>query len=177
MSVVALVRPLALAVLLVVAGTTAVAAQQAPSLAARMGDAEFHRAGLGQLTPQQLQALESWLAEHGGELVRPRPLAAERSATVAADRASHRGVPPVAAKARPAREVIHSTLAGNFRGWQPGTVLVLANGQRWRVADDSVLDTGRPLTDPAVTIKPGLVGGWLLKVEGYNTSARVQPAN
>lgn len=176
MSVVSLVRLLALTLLLTVAGATTAAAQEVPSLAARMGAAEFHRAGLDRLSPQQLQVLEHWLAAHDGELARQRPLAAEGSATVAAGRASRRDVPP-ADQAKPVREVIRSTVAGDFRGWRPGAVLVLANGQRWRVADDSALDTGRPLQSPAVTIKPGLVGGWLLKVDGYNTAARVQPAN
>jgi hypothetical protein len=56
-------------------------------------------------------------------------------------------------------------------------VLALANGQRWRVADDSALATGRPLDAPAVTVGPGLLGGWLPKAAGYNASARVEPAN
>lgn len=170
-------RSVALSGLLAVVGTAVCQAQQAPSLAARMGAAEFHRAGLDQLNPQQLAALESWLAAHDGELARQRPLAAEASATVAADRASHRAVAPTPNKPKPAHEAIRSTVAGSFRGWRPGDVLVLANGQRWRVADDSALDTGKVIDAPAVTIKPGLMGSWLLKVDGYNTAARVQPAN
>ncbi|MDO1528107.1 hypothetical protein QMK61_04600 [Fulvimonas sp. R45] len=166
-----LYRPLAF-VLLAAAG--AVHAQTMPSLQQSMDGATFHQAGLDKLSPQELQTLERWLAAHPGALLPPPSQA--RSATAAADRASgHAGFPP--AKARPSREAIVSHVAGRFRGWQPGDVLTLANGQRWRVVDDSALDTGRALDAPAITIKPGLVGGWLLKVEGYNASARVQPAN
>ncbi|TAL74691.1 MAG: hypothetical protein EPN56_02225 [Rhodanobacter sp.] len=177
MSVSCWLRPLALTALLVVSALAAGHAQEAPSLAARMGAAAFHRAGLDQLSPQQLKVLEGWLAAHDGELARQRPLAAEGSATVAAERASRRAAPATASKPKLGRVAIRSTVAGAFRGWQPGAVLVLANGQRWRVADDSMLDTGKALDSPAVTIQPGLVGGWLLKVDGYNTAARVQPAN
>lgn len=166
-----LCRPLAF-VLLVAAG--AAHAQSVPSLQQRMGNAAFHQAGLDRLSPQELHALEQWLAAHPDALVPPPSDAG--SATVAADRASgHAGVR--AAKTRPARETIVSHIAGRFGGWQPGDVLALANGQRWRVVDDSSLDTGKALDAPAVAIKPGLVGGWLLKVEGYNATARVQPAN
>jgi hypothetical protein len=164
-------RPLAF-VLLATAG--AAHAQSTPSLQQRMGGPTFHRAGLDKLDPQELHALEQWLAAHPDALAPPP--SETRSAATAAERASgHPGVR--AAKAGPSRETIASHVAGRFGGWQPGDVLTLANGQRWRVVDDSSLDTGKALDAPAVTVKPGLVGGWLLKVEGYNASARVQPAN
>lgn len=158
------------AALLAAAG--AAHAQDAPTLQQRMGAAAFHRAGLDKLSPAELQALQQWLAAHADALA-PAPSAAG-SASAAAQRAMAQ---PAPAKAGPARQAITSRIAGDFRGWRPGSVLVLANGQRWRVSDDSSLDTGKPLTAPAVTVKPGLVGGWLLKVAGYNTSARVQPVD
>jgi hypothetical protein len=163
--------PLAL-LLLVAAG--AAHAQTASSLQQRMGSAAFHRTGLDKLDPQELHALEQWLAAHPDALAPPP--SETRSAAAAAEQVSgHPGVH--AAKPGSTRETITSHVAGQFGGWQSGDVLTLANGQRWRVVDDSSLDTGKALDAPAVTIKPGLIGGWLLKVEGYNASARVQPAN
>jgi hypothetical protein len=164
-------RPLVFALL---AAVGAAHAQSTPSLQQRMGDAAFHRAGLDKLDAQELHALEQWLAAHPDALAPPP--SETRSAATAAERASgHSGVR--AAKSGRSRETIASHVAGHFRGWHSGDVLTLANGQRWRVVDDSSLDTGKVLDAPAVTIKPGLVGGWLLKVEGYHASARVQPAN
>ena len=68
-------------------------------------------------------------------------------------------------------------IAGEFRGWQHGTTLTLQNGQRWRVKDDSTLVVPESLTSPVVFVKPGFLGSWLLRVQGYNTTARVEPAN
>lgn len=152
--------PLAFALALALASGAA-HAQNAPGLQQRMGAAAFHQAGLDKLSPAELQALQQWLAAHAGEL---SPVAVAPA-------------PTARAAAEPARQAIVSHVEGRFIGWQPGSVLVLANGQHWRVVDDSALDTGRALQAPVVTVKPGLFGGWLLKVAGYNTAARVQPAN
>lgn len=169
-----LYRPLAFVLLSAATVVGAAHAQSTPSLQQRMGGAAFHRAGLDKLDAQELHTLEQWLAAHPDALAPPP--SETRSAAAAADRASaHPGAR--AAKTGASRESITSHVAGRFGGWQPGDVLVLANGQHWRVVDDSSLNTGKVLDAPTVTIKPGLVGGWLLKVEGYNTSARVQPAN
>ncbi|MBN8922143.1 MAG: hypothetical protein BGP10_17305 [Rhodanobacter sp. 68-29] len=167
-----LYRPLVFVLLAAVAA--AAQAQSAPSLQQSMGSAAFRQAGLDKLSPQELHALEQWLSAHPDAMVPPPSQAS--SAAVAANRSSSH--PDArAAKAEPARTVIASRVAGRFGGWQRGTVLTLENGQRWQVVDDSSLSPGKPLDAPAVTIKPGMVGGWLLKVEGYNASARVKPAN
>lgn len=147
-------------------------AQQADPLRQRMGEAQFHAAGLDRLSPAELATLERWLAAHGGELVDVVPVSQLPSARAAAQ-AAERPAAPAAAR----QDTISSRIAGRFTGWHAGDVLTLANGQRWRVVDDSSLVTGRPLEAPAVTVKHGLFGGWLLKVEGYNTSARVAPAD
>ena len=67
-------------------------------------------------------------------------------------------------------------VAGRFQGWQTGSVIVLQNGQKWRVIEGSLV-VPRPLEQPEVTVKPAALGGWFLKVKGYNSSARVEPAN
>lgn len=156
-------RP-ALALPLLLALCLPVHAQQANVLRQQMGATAYQRAGLDKLSASERQYLSAWLSDHAAELAAAVPASAAPTATAA----TH---------AAPAHATVESHIAGHFNGWQPGAVLVLANGQRWRVADDSSLNTGKTLDAPTVTIKPGLLGGWLLKVTGYNTSARVQPAN
>ncbi|KAF1720344.1 hypothetical protein [Pseudoxanthomonas wuyuanensis] len=75
--------------------------------------------------------------------------------------------------AEPVTSTVTSTVAGEFRGWSSGTVLRLANGQRWQVVDGNFY-LGKPLTDPKVTISPGKISGWYLRVEGQNPSAKVK---
>lgn len=70
-------------------------------------------------------------------------------------------------------EPLTSTVAGEFRGWSSGTVLRLANGQRWQVVDGNFY-LGKPLADPKITISPGKISGWYLRVEGQNPSAKVK---
>ncbi|EIL97076.1 MULTISPECIES: hypothetical protein [Pseudomonadota] len=156
-------RP-ALALSLLLAASLPLHAQQTNTLRQQMGATAYQRAGLDKLNAGERDYLATWLSTHASELAAAVPASAAPTATAA----TH---------AAPAHATVESHIAGHFNGWQPGAVLVLANGQRWRVADDSSLNTGRTLDAPAVTIKPGLLGGWLLKVKGYNTSARVQPAN
>jgi len=50
---------------------------------------------------------------------------------------------------------------------------VLANGQEWEQSDDTVL-SGVRKTNPAVSISPGLLGVWYLRVDGVNTRAKVR---
>ena len=70
-----------------------------------------------------------------------------------------------------------SQIAGLFDGWGPGSIIVLANGQRWRVIDDSRLQLGKSLNAPSVHIAKSLFGTWTLRVKGYNTPARLEPMN
>lgn len=156
-------------------------AQQAIVLQQKMAPAEFRQAGLDKLDPAELQHLQQWLADHAAELAALVPASAAASASVAADRGPARNDsrPGHATDGadRKARRIVISPIAGPFEGWRRGSVLTLKNGQKWRVSDDSSLSTPRPVDSPEATVKPGAFGGWLLKVKGYNTSARVEPAN
>lgn len=157
------VRPV-LALPLLLAACLPLHAQQTDLLRQQMGARAYQRAGLDKLSADQRHYLADWITAHASELAAPVPASAAHTASAA----TH---------AAPAHATVQSHLVGSFKGWQPGAVLVLANGQRWRVVDDSSLTTGKTLDAPAVSVKPGLLGGWLLKVEGYNASARVTPAN
>lgn len=156
--------------------TAGLHAQQAPTLQQRMGSDAFKQAGLDKLSPAELQSLQQWLSAHASELAISVPASEVSSAAAAA------GSKPVqprdgSGSGATRNDTVISHLAGAFNGWKPGTVLTLQNGQKWRISDDSSLDIGRSIDNPAVTIKPGLISGWTLKVQGYNSSARVEPAN
>lgn len=142
-------------------------AQDQQDLRTRMGAQDFHAAGLDRLSAQELQHLEQWLAAHPP--VAP-PASEARSARVAAHA-------PEAPREKHGREKVESRIAGRFQGWHRGSVLTLENGQQWRVVDSSELVVPDAIEQPAVSVRPGLLGGWNLKVEGYNTQARVEPAN
>ena len=162
-------------------GCMSLHAQQAITLQQQMGAAEFKQAGLDKLSPAELQHLQQWLANHAPELVAAVPGSEVASANVAADKRSSRSAGWFGNKAGTAGKknshTVVSPLAGSFNGWRPGSILTLQNGQKWRVSDDSSLTATRPVDSPVATVKPGALGGWILKIEGYNTSARVEPAN
>ncbi len=136
---------------------------------------KFREAGLDRATPAEIAVLEQFMIEHAGELraLTPASDTASAAAVVAAEpsRVKHGDTKSASTDASTS-----SRIAGAFKGWGPGTTLTLENGQRWRVADSSTL-TVRAIDRPAVTIEPGTFGAWWLRVEGYNTAARVKPAN
>ena len=67
---------------------------------------------------------------------------------------------------------VRSSVVGRFDGWGPGTIFSLANGQVWKVTDDT--DAVLPvMQNPNVEITRGLIGAYFLQVEGHTNSARV----
>ena len=170
----ALIRSVAGAVLgvLTLAGT-AVGAEKS-RLEQLMGP-KFREAGLDRATPAEIAVLEQFMIEHAGELRALTPASDTKSAAavVAADPARERRVEKESAAND---ERVVSRIAGEFKGWRHGTTLTLENGQQWRVDDESSL-VSRAKDRPAVTIERGTFGQWWLRVEGYNTAARVKPAN
>lgn len=137
---------------------------------------KFREAGLDRATPQEIAVLEKFMIEHAGELraLTPASDAASASAVAGAEPARERRAEK---KAASTGERVSSRIAGEFKGWRPGTTLMLENGQQWRVSDDSSLTVPRGLDHPNATIESGMFGSWWLRVEGYNTTARVKPAN
>jgi hypothetical protein len=79
---------------------------------------------------------------------------------------------PVSARKEKQLDSYESHIAGRFDGWEGGQVIRLANGQAWRVVDNSV-DT-LDLNDPKVTVRRGLSGAVFLDIDGANRSPRVQ---
>jgi hypothetical protein len=84
------------------------------------------------------------------------------------------GLRPVAKKQQQDVEPssIRSSVVGRFDGWGPGTIFRLANGQVWKVTDDT--DAVLPIVqNPNVEITRGLIGAYFLQVQGHANSARV----
>ncbi len=157
-------RPARLLTALLVALPIAALAQNNDTLRQRMGEATFRAAGLDRLSGPQLAVLERWLVTHPNAMVDAVPA----STIPTASAVSHSSNP---------RTAVESRIAGSFVGWQKGTVLTLENGQRWQVSDDSRLSTGHAIEHPGVQVTRAIFGGWWLEVDGYNTRARVRPAN
>ena len=163
-------RPLALAVALVavLASPLAFAQQDGERIEQQMTHEQFMAAGLDQLSAEQLQNLNAWLN---------RTLVTET--TKAATKATRQARQDAEVEQRgffgsSSDEPVSGQLQGEFNGFAKGRQYQLDNGQVWRQTDSSSL-VGVHLDSPKVTIKPGLIGSaWYLKVEGYNTSAKVE---
>ncbi|MFC4727802.1 hypothetical protein [Coralloluteibacterium thermophilus] len=155
--------PLRVALALVLVACGSPAAAQSFSLQSRMSPEEFRAAGLDRLSEEERRNLDAWLRREFGqreETVRSEVLAEEREA--------RRGLPE-----RTSRAPIESTLPGTFRGIRAGQQFELENGQVWAQVEPTSLVT-RELTDPRVVIRPGLVGTWYLRLEGYGTTFKVR---
>lgn len=68
---------------------------------------------------------------------------------------------------------MESTVVGEFDGWGPNTRIKLANGQVWRVIDDSSAVLPRR-SNTKVKIERNLFGTLFLTAEGSNSSAKVR---
>ena len=163
-----------------------VCGQQAVQLQQQMGATEFKASGLEKLSPSELHHLQQWLAEHSGTLATTIPASEATSAAAVSDSQaatsrrgwfSHKSDRTDAKAETKARNTVTSKIAGAFNGWDPGSTLTLENGQKWRVVDGSSLTVRETMASPEVTVKPGFLGSWTLKVRGYNTNAKVKPAN
>lgn len=133
----------------------ALAAPPYVAIEQRLSAEQLHATGLDQLSASQLSLLNQLLRDDQ---------AAVAAESVAAERI----------RAKQPEAPITSTLKGEFRGWQNGTVFELANGQRWRVVNDDDYYLGHGPTNPKVTVKPGVLSSWRFEIEGIPVSAKVR---
>jgi hypothetical protein len=61
---------------------------------------------------------------------------------------------------------------GKFEGWDRGTLIKLANGQVWRVEDDSSEIVY--LDSPKATLRRGALGSVYIDIEGARGAPRVR---
>lgn len=73
-------------------------------------------------------------------------------------------------------EAVESTLLGTIDGWGPGTIFRLANGQTWRVADDSS-NSITEQQNPKIRITRNALGTLFMEIDGTNKAPRVRRLN
>ena len=112
-------------------------------------------AGLSKLSPAELRALSEWVRTHSLHV-------AELARTAALN-------PEPAPSSNPG--VIETHMAGDFTGWDGGTVFQFANGQLWRQASFGTLYHFQP--SPKVTLV-ATGSGWRLQVAGVPQSIYVR---
>lgn len=133
-------------------------AQSFSTLEERMSAAQFRAAGLDKLSPEELAALNAWLQKNVGA-------SAAMAAPIIEDRTGF--------QAETYRNGVTSHLVGEFRGWHGKTTFHLENGQVWQQVGGETW-SGVRLENPGVTITPGFMGSWSLKVDGYNATTKVK---
>ena len=142
----------------VLAGTNAWAERPYTAIEQRLSAEQMQATGLDQLTSEQLALLNRLLREEQASLAAQTPQ------------------PSPERERDQARNPVKSSLKGEFRGWQNGSVFELENGQRWRVVDNEFQAT-RALANPQVTITPGVLGSWYMEVAGTGVKAKVRRAD
>ncbi|MGE8285260.1 hypothetical protein [Stenotrophomonas lactitubi] len=137
----------------------------------QMSAAEFKAAGLDKLNAAELATLNRWL-QGKVEAATTEAVAAVR------EEAREEGRQEVIVKNRGffdfgSNEPISGVLQGEFRGFGKGRIYVLDNGQQWEQTDATSV-SGVRKQSPKVSISPGVMGVWYLKVEGVNTQPKVR---
>ena len=173
-------RPLAIAAVLALACIVrpVLAQVAAADLQAQMTPEQFKAAGLDKLSTTELSNLNAWLRS---KVQAESSLAAEQArkeTTQQIEKAKEDGRQEVIVKNRGffdfgSSEPITGALQGEFRGFGKGRVYVLDNGQEWEQTDTTSV-VGVRKQSPKVSIKPGVMGVWYMKIDGYNTAAKVR---
>jgi len=152
---------------------------------------EFKAAGLDKLSPDELAKLDALIkGQHVVEIAKVREetttkvreettekVRAETTAKVKAEIAATKPAPTESLLHRmrvvltPGTDItfetIETQLVGKYRGFEPGTVFTLANGQQWRVVEGSFWSSARDENKPRkVKIVPGVLGSFFLEIEG-----------
>jgi len=118
-----------------------------PDVRTLMTPEEFHAAGLDQLSPAEIEALNRWVIRY--------------TARDAQSLRQHSEVVQEEARKVEA-EGIHSRIAGEFRGWSGSTVFHLENGQTWkqRLPGNWVHRS----SSPEVELYKNLFGFWMMRI-------------
>jgi hypothetical protein len=169
--------------------SAAIAADKPTDVRDLMSASQFHATGLDTLNPQQLAALNAWLASYthtatsASEIspvvsepvsAAPAPTASAPVAPVPAPSAtsvSSFGMAMLSGDVRGEPKRIETNIVGKFTGWSGDTIFKLANGQVWQQADTTTFETN--LQDPAVVIKR-LGTGYLLTLPGHGATVFVK---
>jgi hypothetical protein len=156
------VRRIVLALLLSLLLAPLASAQEFSSLEERMSAADFRAAGLDKLSDEELARLNEWLRRNG---------ARGTSAGLADQGPPIRGRRGMFEKSN----AISSRLVGDYDGQSgKGTRFELENGQVWEVSDSGSRLATQRLSRPAVTVEPGMLGAWYLRLDQFNGRVSVR---
>lgn len=133
------------------------------SLEERMTAAEFNRAGLDKLSPDELAELNQW--------IRARSLAEEEALALQAAQTAP-STPPIDAMPK---DKFESRIVGSFSGWTGDSDRVeLENGMVWEQVGSDTYRLRGPVDDPTVILRPGMFDSWTMQIEGYNKRVSVR---
>lgn len=152
--------------LLVLVPLLALAQSTCVDLEKRLTPEPLHATGLDTLSPAQLALLNQLLRNDANATASP-------TAAVPATAAGGPAVPPPTPLTIGLQEgPVHSRLVGSLEGWEPGTVFVLANGQKRKVLKGRYRLCARR-DSPEVEIVPGVAGRWFLQLDEDTSGPRV----
>lgn len=145
----------------------------AAEFSGRLTPEEFAAAGLAKLSPEELTRLDALVRTHA------EPSRADEAAMAGPDRAAK--AEATAERPRGLRErlrvvltpgtqidyrALETQMGESFRGYAPGQILKLANGQRWRVVDGKYWSPPKSADKPRkVVVRPGALGSFFLEIE------------
>ena len=139
-----------------------------PPIEQAMTAEQFKAAGLDKLSAEELANLNAWLNR---TITTETARAAEQAAVQTKERveSENRGFFHFGSD-----DPIESRITGTFNGFRKGNTYTLENGQQWRQTDTASL-AGVRVENPAVRITPSIIGNtWYLRIDGYNTRAKVE---
>ena len=169
---------------LVLALACGAAARADDSFSKGLSPADFEATGLGKLTPGELARLDALVRGQQTGAVRKATeetakavSASVREQVQAEDRSAAQKQAPSGVIERmkvllkPGTEIEYTTLDSMlvlpFDGWRKGTLIALANGQRWVVTDSAhYWVIGEEAKPRHVRILPGALGGFFMDIEG-----------
>jgi hypothetical protein len=135
------------------------------SLEERMTAKEFRNSGLEKLSEEELRALNDWIRGHSLGAEEGGQYAANDPANQEGDRRGFRDY-------YGQRTPITTRIKGTFNGWNGETVFELENGMIWKQAEQHKLGA-KTRENPEVTIEPGFLSAWYLRIDGINKRLRV----
>ena len=134
----------------------------------------YHKAGLTKLTQAELDFLQHWLNTHtvikDNESI--QNIQTSNTPSVSVKQTQQQDSDQRGLEKKKTKDAVHSRITGEFSGWKGGTRFELENGQVWVQIDSKRLSVRE--TNPKVIIKPRMFGSWALKIEGYNSSCKVE---
>ncbi len=142
-------------------------AQQAaskPAIETQMTPEQFKAAGLDKLSAGELANLNAWLNH---TIVTETTKAAVQAKQKV--ESENRGFFNFGSS-----EPVVGRISGEFSGFAKNKLYTLDNGQQWRQIDTASL-AGVRVSNPGVRITPSMIGNaWYMKLDGYNTRAKVE---